>query len=64
MKRLFARLRVLDLFDRLVLIGTASGAAGWWAVWPPLAFLFVSAVALVLAAVVDRRTPPVVEAKS
>ena len=45
-----------DRFDTLTLITTASGTAGCWLIWPPLAFLFVAAVAGILAAVVDRRT--------
>jgi hypothetical protein len=46
----------LDRFDMLTLICTASGTAGCWLIWPPLALLFVAAVAGILAAVVDRRT--------
>lgn len=59
MSRLFARLRAVEMFDRLVLIGTASGIVGFALIFPPFAFLFVTAVALALAVVIDRRTPPV-----
>jgi hypothetical protein len=45
-----------DRFDVLLLLGTASGAVGSWAIWPPLAFLFVTGVAFTLAGVIDRRT--------
>ena len=58
MRRIAARLRALDLLDRLVLIGSACGAAGCALVYPPTGLLFIAAVALTLAAVVDRRTPP------
>ena len=63
MSRLFARLRALDLFDRLVLIGAGCGSIGFGLVYLPLGLLFLAALALTLAAVVDRRTPPVIEAK-
>jgi sulfite exporter TauE/SafE len=56
-----SRLRALDLFDRLVLLGALSGAVGCGLIYPPLALLFLAAVALTLAAVIDRRTPPVIE---
>ena len=52
------RLRALDLFDRLVLIGAGTGAVGFALIFPPTGLLFIAAVALTLAAVVDRRTPP------
>lgn len=45
-----------DRFDALLLAGTATGAVSLWFVWPPLAGIFVTAVAFVLAAVIDRRT--------
>jgi hypothetical protein len=50
----------LSVFDRLVLVGTVAGAMGCALVWLPLALLFLAVVAFVLAAAVDRRTPPVV----
>jgi hypothetical protein len=55
------RLRGLDLFDRLVVLGALSGAVGFGMVYLPLSLLFIAAVALTLAAVIDRRTPPEVQ---
>ena len=46
----------LDPFDALLLAGTATGAVTCWAIWPPLAGAFLTVVAFVLAAVIDRRT--------
>ena len=59
---MLARLRALELFDRLVLLGAAFGAVGFGLIWFPLGLLFLAAVALTLAAVIDRRTPAI-EAK-
>lgn len=58
-----SRLRALDLFDRLVLLGGASGTVGFGLITPPFAFLFLAGLSLALAAVIDRRTPPIVEVK-
>jgi hypothetical protein len=47
-------------FDVLCIAGAALGAGGFYLVWPPLAPLFLAAVAFVLAALVDQRSeaPP------
>jgi hypothetical protein len=56
----------MSIVERVVLAGTVAGAAGFALVGTPapigvaLALLFLAAVAFVLAAVIDRRTPPVV----
>jgi hypothetical protein len=61
MRRLIARLAALELLDRLVLLCAAFGAAGFGLIYAPLGLLFLAAVSGVLAAMIDRRTPPVVE---
>jgi hypothetical protein len=46
----------LDRFDVLVIAGTVIGALGFGLVYLPLAFVFIAAVCLTLAAIIDHRS--------
>ena len=45
-----------DRFDVLVISGSIAGMVGFGLIYLPLAFVFVAAVCLTLAAIIDQRS--------